>query len=176
VVFLVALSAFPVAAGGASTRILITLRRGKALAVIAGTAAVVNIGLNILFVPVLGIAGAALATFLSFGLLAFLQLLTLPETPAWRRPPAALVFSIFAAVGVSAASVWLPQTPTWNIIRFGLALLCLPWLLVQLRNARRGPEIEAIQMAGGRHRRPRRTLNQLVRVLGGSLQSTKERS
>ena len=61
--------------------------------------------------------------------------------------PAAVVFSIFAAVGVSAASVGAAN-PTWNIIWFGLALLCLPWLLVQLRNARRGPEIEAIQMAG----------------------------
>jgi O-antigen/teichoic acid export membrane protein len=171
------MSAFPVAASGASGRILLTLRRGKALAVIAGVAAVVNIGLNVVLVPVLGIAGAALATFLSFGLLAFLQLLALPSMPVWRNPPVGLVFGIIASVSVAGASVALPQTPTWNIIRFVLALLCLPWFVFQLRRARRGPDVEALlDSLGGRHRRPRRNSNQIVRALGAALHPTKEPS
>ena len=83
VVYLVAVSAFPIAAGGASDRALITMRRAKPLAVVAGVAAATNIALNIVLVPVMGIAGAALATVAAFALQAFLQLRALPKHRTW---------------------------------------------------------------------------------------------
>ena len=83
VVYLVAVSAFPIAAGGASARALITMRRPKPLAVVAGVAAAINIALNIVLVPVMGITGAALATVAAFALQAFLQVRVLPKHRTW---------------------------------------------------------------------------------------------
>ncbi|PRY67031.1 O-antigen/teichoic acid export membrane protein [Glaciihabitans tibetensis] len=139
VVFLVALSAYPVAASGATARLLITLRRGKPVAAITLTAAVVNIGLNIVLVPVMGIAGAAAATVLSFLLVALLQRFALPRTPAWVGTPTPLLASIGASILLAAASLLLPQTDAWNISKFVIAAACLPWFFVVLRRARRGP-------------------------------------
>ena len=58
VVFVVAITAFPVVASGATGRLLLIERRGVAVGVIGAVAGVVNIGANLLLVPVLGIAGA----------------------------------------------------------------------------------------------------------------------
>ncbi len=143
VVFLVALSAFPVAASGASGRLLITLRRGKTIALIAGVAALVNLILNIVLVPIYGIAGSAAATVLAYGLLAFLQVRSLPDLPAWRRPPTPLVASIVGVVLFASVSVFLPQSTGWNIGRLVVAFACLPWFLLRLRAARRGPDGDA---------------------------------
>jgi O-antigen/teichoic acid export membrane protein len=140
VVFLVALSAFPVAASGASGRVLITARRGKTLALIAGTAAVLNVVLNLAFVPWMGIAGAALATVLSFTFLAAVQVRVLPDTPVWRRPPTRLVVEMATAIAVSAATVLLPQSSTWNLLRLAVAVACIPWLWTRLRTARHAPD------------------------------------
>lgn len=140
VVYLIALTAFPVAASGATGRLLFSLRRGKALAVIAGVGAVANLLMNIVLVPVIGIAGAAAATLLAFWLIAFLQLRALPSSPAWRRPPTPLLWAVLGAVVAAGASILVQQSTTWNIVRLVLALACLPWLLVYLRQAQRGPK------------------------------------
>lgn len=140
VVFLVAMAAFPVAASGATGRVMVISRRGKALAIIAGIAAAVNVGLNILLVPWIGIAGSAMATFLAFGLLAVLQKQALPKPTVWAKPSPSLVVSIAAALVVAGTSVLLPQSDFWNITRLTIALACLPWFLVRLRRARRGPQ------------------------------------
>ncbi|WP_423919442.1 lipopolysaccharide biosynthesis protein [Frigoribacterium sp. 2-23] len=138
VVFVVALTAFPVAAGGASGRLLVISRRGKTVALITGIAAVLNIGLNIALIPVVGIFGAGLATFLSYGVMAFLQRRSLPKDHQWRSAPAPLVLSIFGGVALAAASMLLPQSLEWNIARFVVAVACIPWFFVRLRQARGG--------------------------------------
>jgi O-antigen/teichoic acid export membrane protein len=139
VVFLVALSAYPVAAEGATARLLITLRRGKTVAGITLIAAAVNVGLNFLLVPVMGIAGAAAATVVAFLLVAILQRRALPRTPAWVGTPTRLLLAIAASVLLAAASMLLPQTDAWNIGKFVIAAACLPWFFVVLGRARRGP-------------------------------------
>jgi O-antigen/teichoic acid export membrane protein len=136
VVFIVALSAFPVAASAASGQLLITLRRGKTIGLIAGVAALANIALNLLLVPTLGILGAAIATLIAYALLAIAQARTLPRTAAWRRPPVTLILAVAVAIGLSAASLLLPQSLAWNIGRLVVAVACLPWFLVRLRHAR----------------------------------------
>ncbi|MET0989427.1 MAG: oligosaccharide flippase family protein [Glaciihabitans sp.] len=139
VVFLVALSAYPVAAGGASSRLLITLRKGRTVATITLIAAAVNIGVNILLVPLIGISGAATGTVIAFGLMALMQRFALPKDPAWVRTPRPLLAGIAVSVVLAAASILLPQTLPWNIGKLVVAVSCLPWFFVVLRRARRGP-------------------------------------
>jgi len=139
VVFVVALAAFPVAASGATGQLLITLRRGKAVGLVTGAAAVANVVLNLLLVPIIGIVGAAIATLAAYMLLAFVQRRVLPAVPVWRKPPVRLVIGIAAAISVSAASLLLPQSLPWNVAQFAVAVACLPWFLLNLARARRGP-------------------------------------
>jgi O-antigen/teichoic acid export membrane protein len=136
VVFLVALSAFPVAASGATGRLLIADRRARPLAVIAGVAAVVNVVLNFLLLPVMGIAGAALATLVAFGLQALLQRRAVPCFPRLPRTPPRVAGEVVVCVSLSFVSVWPPQNIPWNVLRFALALLCLAWFVLALRRAR----------------------------------------
>ncbi|AMM22027.1 hypothetical protein AX769_20090 [Frondihabitans sp. PAMC 28766] len=148
VVFIVALTAFPVAASGATDRLLIVQRRGKTLGALAGVAAVVNIAVNLVLVPIMGITGAALATLVAYSVLAILQLRALrgwrrgstgrraATKPPWRGPSATITLMIFASVLVAGASILLPQTLAWNLGRTAAALACLPWFLVRLRSAR----------------------------------------
>ncbi len=138
VVFLVALSAFPVAAMGASARALIVLRRGPTLAVIAAIAAAANVALNLLLVPRIGIVGSAGATILAFTLQAFLQYRSVPAIPPWPRTATGLWLQIGLVCGLSEASVLLPQTPAWSIARVVIAItVCAPWFVVRLVKARR---------------------------------------
>ena len=141
VVLLVALAGFPVAAAGASGRALIILRRGRSLAVIAIISAIANVLLNIVLIPPFGIAGSAGATVLSFAAQAFLQWRAVPSEPPWPRTPLRLWWSIGATCAVSELSVLLPQTPAWTTLRAAVAVfVCLPWLVMRLRLARRGEE------------------------------------
>lgn len=139
VVFLVALSAFPVAASGATGRILITLRRGKTIGAIAGIAAVVNVGLNLLLVPLVGIQGAAAATLVSYLCLAFLQRRAMPSTPPWTAPTFSLTWRVAVPITLAGATLLVPQTLDWNIGRLLVGAACLPWFIVTLRRARSGP-------------------------------------
>ncbi|WP_104201258.1 oligosaccharide flippase family protein [Cryobacterium sp. Y29] len=139
IVFLVAISAFPVAAGGATGRLLITLRRGKTIGLIASVAAAGNIGLNILLVPIYGLLGSALATLLAFCALAALQRLALPDRPAFARPPTRLMCAVAVTLLIAGGSVLLPQTLGWNVARLVVAVLCLPWFVGALRRARAIP-------------------------------------
>ncbi|UQX87868.1 oligosaccharide flippase family protein [Jatrophihabitans telluris] len=150
VVFLVAVAAFPVTAGGATGRALISVGRTRPLATATVTAAVVNVVLNIIFVPSVGIEGSAAATVIAFAVQALLQRAAIGRSP-WPRTEPLLWASMFVAIAVSAASVALPQTPLWNVIRLVVALLCFPWFLVRLRSARNSD-----QVVSGRHAAPSR--------------------
>jgi O-antigen/teichoic acid export membrane protein len=136
VVFLVALSAFPVAASTASGKVLVTTRRTRPVAVIAGVAALVNVAVNIALLRYVGIAAAAGATVVAFALQAVLQRRAVPRFPDLPRTPTGLLAAVFAACVVSAASTFLPQTVEWNVARFAVALACLPWFWMQLKSAR----------------------------------------
>jgi O-antigen/teichoic acid export membrane protein len=137
VVFLISLSAFPVAAGGATGRLLIIQRRGNLIGMLTSISAVASVILNCVLVPIWGIAGAAVATLATYALLAALQQRALPASPVWRKVPARLGISVLVVISASAASILVPQTLELNLIRLAVALLCLPWLAVTLMRARR---------------------------------------
>jgi O-antigen/teichoic acid export membrane protein len=136
VVFLVALSAFPVAASGATGQLLIIRRRGGMIGLVTAIGAVVNIILNFVLVPYMGILGAAIATVLAYGLLAKLQRMALPAELNLQRSPARLLGTVTVVILAAAVSILLPQSLEWNVIRLILALACLPWFAQALRRAR----------------------------------------
>jgi len=138
VVFVVALTAFPVVASGSTGRLLVVERRGVAVGVIAATAAAVNVGANLLLVPPMGIAGAALSTVVSYALLAVLQQAALPDRREWHGPARRVFLVVVPAVLLAAASLLAPQDTVWNVVRVVGVLACLPWFLQRLRAARGG--------------------------------------
>jgi len=99
----------------------------------------VNVAVNIVLLPVTGIADAALATDVAFALEALLLRREVPRLPRLDRTPPALLITVVAAFAVSAASCALPQTLWWNVARFVLAVACFLWLLLRLRAPRGGP-------------------------------------
>jgi O-antigen/teichoic acid export membrane protein len=138
VVLLVALSAFPVAASGATGQLLVTERKGNVVGLVTAAAAVVNVLLNFVLVPPLGISGAAVATVISYALLAKLQRGALPSEMVLRSSSVRLVLKVLAVILAAAASVLLPPSFGWNVIRLILALGCLPWFVEALKRARAG--------------------------------------
>ncbi|WP_420364907.1 oligosaccharide flippase family protein [Curtobacterium sp. L3-7] len=138
VVFVVAITAFPVVASGATGRLLLVERRGVVVGVIAAIAGAVNIGANLVLVPLLGIAGAAVATVVAYVILAVLQLAALPDRRDWRGPRARVVLTVAAALAVAAVSVFVPQDVLWNWVRFVGVIACVPWFFRRLRRARGG--------------------------------------
>lgn len=138
VVFIVALTAFPVVASGATGRLLLIERRGVTVGVIAAVAGVLNIGANLVLVPLFGIAGAALATVIAYAVLAGLQLVAISDRRAWRGPRLGIVLPVVGALVVAAGSVVLPQDVLWNWVRVAGVLACAPWFLRRLRAARGG--------------------------------------
>jgi len=156
VVFLVALSAFPVAAKLASGQILIVERRGKTIGALTAVAALINIALNFALVPVIGVVGSALATTLAFAALALLQRRVLPRDMPWERPPMRLILAVGLCVAAAGASILVPQTLVWNVIRLALAVACLPWFFWSFNRARRAPNAEPTGSSRSRHRAVRR--------------------
>ncbi|OIH93345.1 lipopolysaccharide biosynthesis protein [Curtobacterium sp. MCBA15_001] len=136
VVFVVAITAFPVVASGATGRLLLVERRGVAVGVIAAVAGAVNIGANLVFVPMLGILGAAVATVIAYVVLAVLQQAALPDRREWRGPGLRVVLPVLASLAVAAASLAVPQDVFWNWIRLAGVLACVPWFFARLRAAR----------------------------------------
>ncbi|WIA98945.1 MULTISPECIES: oligosaccharide flippase family protein [unclassified Curtobacterium] len=138
VVFVVALTALPVVASGATGRLLLVERKGVAVGVIAAGAGVLNIGANLVLVPLLGIVGAGLATVVAYTLLAVAQLLVLPDRREWVGPRARVVLPLVGALAVAGASLLLPQDTLWNVVRVVGVVACLPWFLRRLTTARGG--------------------------------------
>ena len=138
VTYLVVISGFPVAASGATSKMLVTSRRARPLAVWATVAAVLNVGLNLLLVPPFGVAGAAGATFLAYGAQAVGLRLSVGDREHWPKTPPRILAQAVVVIAVGAVTTVLPQDTPWNIARFVLALACLPWCWVQWQRARRG--------------------------------------
>jgi O-antigen/teichoic acid export membrane protein len=138
VVAVVGLGALPVAASVASGQQLVTIRWSSPLAWGAAAAVAVKVVATVGLLPVWGIDGAAVGTLLA--LLA--QAVVLRFAVASRHGvahsrPRVLVFIGLVVVG-SLGSVWLPQTLTWNIVRFSVAAVCVVPFWLSLRRLQRG--------------------------------------
>ncbi len=134
----VALSVLPFVAYTASVQVVLWHGRTLVMAWVTPLVAAVNIGLNVVLIPPLGLLGAALASVVSYVLLAFLigsaarRLASVP----WR------VRSLLGATLMSgclvSAAVVAPAAGLWLIIRFVVALALLATLIatvLRLRSA-----------------------------------------
>ena len=136
VMALVLLAAIPFTAQLAVVQALTAQGRTVLTATATILAAVVNVLLNLLLVPVWGLAGAAGATLVAYGLL-FLVLLAfgrgsaIPPTPVRIRLQLAL--GVLLALGVAG----LAETPLTLAIRWAGGAAALVWFLLVLRGLRR---------------------------------------
>lgn len=142
VVFLVVVSAIPYADGNSGTLALMASRRGREIALAAGVAAVGNIALNLVLVPVLGITGSALATLLAYAGQTMMMRSYVRRTGSLPRTDVRIWLMLAATVAVAGATVPLPQSTIWNVAKFVLAVACLPWFIERLRSARQSETSE----------------------------------
>jgi O-antigen/teichoic acid export membrane protein len=112
-------------------------RTGRA-AVATLVAAVVNICLNIVMVPFLGITGSAIATVLSYALCA--RLTRPPASTGLQVPGASVLLRslIGGAVVVTLAIGALPTSPVWLAIRLAIGIGALLTFALLLRDAMAG--------------------------------------
>jgi O-antigen/teichoic acid export membrane protein len=140
IVAIVAISAFPYGQYMANVRALMSEGRTDRAAMAALVAAAVNIGLNVLVVPFLGITGSAIATVVSYALSARLARppvssgLQVPGSSTWLRA------LIGGAVAVSLAIGVLPTSPVWSALRLAVGSGALLAFVFLLRRAMSGSE------------------------------------
>jgi O-antigen/teichoic acid export membrane protein len=126
IVALVDVATFPAWSAASSQRALLALGRTKAMAMSTGFAAGLNLVLNVLLVPSMGILGSAIATLISYvaQALASAVLAHRAGVRQFRSPPV-LTVAIVAVGAATVASGLVPLTPIGTWIRVAGSLGCL---------------------------------------------------
>ncbi|HEV7188892.1 MAG TPA: oligosaccharide flippase family protein [Blastococcus sp.] len=130
VVLLVSFSGVPSVAILGSTRALITQRRTKPIALAAGVAAVLNLALNVVLVPRVGLAGAAAATAVAIGVQALILRVAFRPYRAWPRTSPGVVISLLVSSALATVFAFVDQSPRWILIRVLLAALAGGWVIL----------------------------------------------
>ena len=136
IVAIVAVSTFPYSQSLSNVRALMSEGRTGRAAVTTLVAAVVNIALNVVMVPFLGITGSAIATALSFVLLA--RLTRPPEESGLQVPTVSRLIGaiIGGGVAVTLSLAALPSSPGWLAVRLAAcAVAALAFVLLMRRAA-----------------------------------------
>ena len=138
IVAIVAICTFPFGQFQANLRALMSEGRTGRAAVATLVAAAVNIGLNVVMVPFLGITGSAIATVLSYALCA--RLTRPPVSSGLQIPhaPVLLRALIGGAIAVALAIGVLPTSPVWLAIRLAMGAGALLAFALLLRRAMPG--------------------------------------
>lgn len=126
-------SAVPYTAVESATRGLLMQSRTKAVAWSTAVAAAVNIGLNLVLIPLLGIVGAAVATFIAYAV----QHAVLLMATGWVKSPnpsAWPLVQLFLGAAGAFAVLLLPTDAGGLVLRGALAVLCLAWFGWLLRS------------------------------------------
>ena len=135
IVGLVAVCTFPYGQFLANMRALMSEGRTGRAAVTTLIAAMVNVGLNIAMVPFLGITGSALATVLSYALLAWL---TRPSAISGLEVPGVpplLGLVIGAGVAATLLMAALPATHVWLVVRLAVCAAAIFGFFFLLRQS-----------------------------------------
>jgi O-antigen/teichoic acid export membrane protein len=143
IVAIVAICTFPFGQFTANLRALMSEGKTGRAAVATLVAAAVNIGLNVVMVPFLGITGSAIATVLSYALCA--RLTRPPVSFGLQVPgPSVLLRTLIGgAVAVTLAIGVLPTSPVWLAIRLAMVAGALLAFALLLRRMMAGFEISA---------------------------------
>ena len=121
----VVVSAVPYAAGYSATRVLLAADRPRTVAAAAIVASVVNVLINLWWIPLWGILGAALATAVAYSVQHLLLLVPTRGRP--RSTTYAGLLQTLAGVVLALAVVLLPTTTGGLVLRAVLAGACLGW-------------------------------------------------
>lgn len=148
VVFIVALSAIPTAAAGATGRMLVTQRTSRPLAWAALAAVLTKLAATFALLGPLGLSGAALGTLLGVAAQALALRYAITRTYRFERSSVSSLTVLGICTLLAAVSLLLPQTLEWNIGRFVFACVCLVPFFLSLR---------ALQQEREPLQRPRRT-------------------
>jgi O-antigen/teichoic acid export membrane protein len=133
VLLFVAIAAIPYASYAASMRVLLSEGYTRPLLWIAPVCGVAVLALNLLLVPAIGINGSALASLMTYGLLAILshrearRLLPVPPSPKH------VIRRILVTVATCSALTLLPDRMPYLALRTVVAALCGIWLLACIR-------------------------------------------
>ena len=143
IVAIVAICTFPFAQFVANLRALMSEGKTGRAAVATVVAATVNIGLNVVMVPFLGITGSAIATVLSYALCA--RLTRPPVSSGLQVLGASVLLRTLTggAVAVTLAMGVLPTSPVWLVIRLATCAAALLAFALLLRRAMAGIEPSA---------------------------------
>ncbi len=138
IVAIIAICTFPFGQFQANLRALMSEGRTGRAAVATLVAATVNIGLNVVMVPFLGITGSAIATVLSYALCA--RLIRPPVSSGLQVPGASVLLRtlIGGAVVVTLAIGVLPTSPVWLAIRLAMGAVALLAFALLLRRTMAG--------------------------------------
>jgi O-antigen/teichoic acid export membrane protein len=134
---LIVVAAVPFAAQLALHRALVAAGRTGVVAIAVCAAAAANLLLNLLLLPPLGLAGAALATTLAYGLLYLGLRRGAAATTPVPAPPTRLRVLIALAVLAGLAAAAVPDTPLLLVVRGALVLGTMIWFFRILSGLRR---------------------------------------
>jgi len=156
-VAIIAICTFPFAQFVANLRALMSEGKTARAAVATLIAAAVNIGLNVVMVPFLGITGSAIATVLSYVLCA--RLTRPPVRTGLQVPGASALLRglIGAAIAVTLALGALPTSPVWIAIRAAIGSVAIVAFILLLRRAMAGFDLSGPLMTpvvARQHRTP----------------------
>ncbi len=133
VVVLVDASTFFVSAALVHSRLLLSEGRSASVAGITVTAAVVNVAVNLVLVPRLGINGSALATLLAYALLAVGMAAVSRLVLSLPPPPNRLVARLVVAIAAVLCSRFVPVGGLWTAARLAGLAICAGWGITVLR-------------------------------------------
>jgi O-antigen/teichoic acid export membrane protein len=155
---LVTCSAIPYAMYLTNLRTLLAFRRTANMLWATPVCAFLNILLNIWLVPLLGINGSALATLVSFAILAAVTSIVSTRVCRLPRVPLPLWIAMLAASGATFACNAIPISPVGLALRVLGVLLCAGWIALNLRAIGNveNSGIGASRMPFARQPRPRR--------------------
>jgi O-antigen/teichoic acid export membrane protein len=138
VVVLVVASTVPVCTSFVHSRLILAEGRSGLVAVVTVTAALINVALNLAMVPPLGINGSALATLITYALLAAGMATVSRRLMPLPRPPVTLWGQLAIAIALVLSSRYLPIHGPGLAARIGGAAVCGLWAIETLRRIQTG--------------------------------------
>jgi O-antigen/teichoic acid export membrane protein len=123
-VVLITVSAYPFAGTSSSGRILMRAGRTGQAAAATGGAAVMNLALNIILVPVIGISGSALATLVAYAVMHVLLVASARKVSPLPSPGRRLIGEIAVVGCLAFAVIAIPLTLPFLVVRGVVGLLC----------------------------------------------------
>jgi O-antigen/teichoic acid export membrane protein len=123
VIVLVVASTIPVCTSFVHSQLILAEGRSPVVAVVSLTAAAINIVLNIILVPHMGINGSALVTLIAYFILAGGMVLMSRGMLRLRRPSTLTSIAVVASIAVVLLSRFIPINGAGSIVRWVGALI-----------------------------------------------------